>query len=136
MEKRFINTYVKYVAKKPILFFAMIGVFVFFILFVSLTTKTSLFQSYEGLILGDTIVINAEINTVPENIYVYENRNEAVFLLNIDGIEHEDNSTILFIDKSMELHGLTAAESIKIDIPVGEISLFERIFLKGGKVNG
>ena len=136
MGKRFINTYVKYVAKKPILFFSMIGVFIFFILFVSLTTKTSLIQSYEGLILGDTIVINAEINTVPENIYIYENRNEAVYLINIDSIEHEDNLTILSIGTIAELHGLSAAESIKIDIPVGEISLFERIFLKGGKVNG
>jgi len=136
MGKRFINTYVKYVVKKPILFFAMIGVFVFLILYVSLTTQTSLIQSYEGLIFGDTIVINAEINTVPENIYVYENRNEAVYLINIDGIVHEDNLTILSIGNFIELHGLTAAESIKIDIPVGEISLFERIFLKGGKVNG
>jgi hypothetical protein len=136
MGKRFINTYVKYVVKKPILFFAMIGVFVFLILYVSLTTKTNLIQSYEGLIFGDTIVINAEINTVPENIYVYENRNEAVYLINIDGIVYEDNSTILSIGNNAGLHGLTAAESIKIDIPVGEISLFERIFLKGGKVNG
>ena len=136
MGKRFINAYVKYVAKKPVLFFAMIGIFVFFILFVSLTTKTSLIQSYEGLILGDTIVINAGINIVPENIYVYENRNEAVYLLIIDGIEREDNSTILFIGNDAGLHGLAAAESVKIDIPVGEISLFERIFLKGGKVSG
>ena len=136
MGKRFINTYVKYVVKKPILFFAMIGVFVFLILFVSLTTKTSLIQSYEGLIFGDTIVINAEINTVPENIYVYENRNEAVYLVNIKSMEHEDNSTVLIIGNNTELHGLPAAENIKIDIPVDEITLFERVFLKGGKVNG
>ncbi|MCL2813613.1 MAG: hypothetical protein FWD23_03340 [Oscillospiraceae bacterium] len=135
MNKRFINTYIKYTAKKPVLFFAMIGIFVFFILFISLTTKTSLIQSYNGLIFGDTIVVNAELKTVPESIFVYVNRNEAVYLINIKSMEHEDNSTILFIDNNEE-HGLAAAENIKIDIAVGEITLFERIFLKGGKANG
>lgn len=136
MGKRFINTYIKYTAKKPILFFVMIGVFVFFILFVSLTTKTSLVQSYEGIMSGDTIVINAEINTAPEKIYIYENRNEAVFLINVKSMEYEDNSTMLFVDNDAGLLGLSDAKNIKIDIPVGEITLFERVFLKGGKVNG
>ena len=136
MGKRFINTYIKYTAKKPILFFAMIGVFIFFIFYVSLTTKTSLIQSYDGTMAGNTIVINVEIDTALDKIYVYENRNEAVYIINIKNMECTDNTTILFIDNETELHELSATENIKIDIPISEITLFERVFLKGGKVNG
>lgn len=136
MGKRFINTYIKYTAKKPVLFFAMIGMFLFLILFVSLTTKTSLIQSYDGTIARNTVVINAVINTTPENIYVYENRNEAVYLMNVKNMERMNNTTMLFVDSDAEFLELSATENIKIDIQIGEITLFEHVFLKGGKVNG
>jgi hypothetical protein len=136
MGKRFINTYIKYTAKKPILFFVMIGVFVFFILFIALTTRTSLIQKYDGAMTGNTIVVSAVIKTKPDVIYVYENRNEAVFLLSVTGIVNNDDSTIFFVNGNAELSEITDAEIIKFDIPVGEISLFERVFLKGGKVHG
>ena len=136
MGKRFINTYVKYVAKKPILFFVMIGVFMFFILFIALTTKTSLIQTYDGTITGNTIIVSAEIKTAPDKIYVYENRNEAVFLVSVTGVDRNDNSTVFYISDHKELSEVASAEIIKLDIPVGTISLFERVFLKGGKVNG
>lgn len=136
MGKRFINTYVKYVAKKPILFFAMVCVFVFFILFLSLTTKTSLIQTYDGTMTGNSIVVNTEIKTAPDKIYVYENRNEAVFLVSVTNIDHNDSTTTFFLNDGTELSEISNTGIVKIDIPIGEISLFERIFLKGGKVNG
>ena len=136
MGKRLINTYIKYTAKKPILVFATIGVFMFFILFISLTTKTSLIQSYDGTITENTIVINAKINITPENIYIYENRNEAIYLINVKSMDNTDNLTILFVDNDTVVFEMTESRNIKIDIPIGEITLFERVFLKGGKVNG
>ena len=136
MSKRFINAYVKYVAKKPILFFAMIGIFVFSILYVSLTTKTSLIQTYDGTMIENSIVVNAEIKTAPDKIYVYENRNEAVFRVSVTNIDHNNRTTTFFLNDGTELSKISEAEMIKIDIPIGEISLFERIFLKGSKVNG
>jgi hypothetical protein len=136
MGKRFINTYVKYVAKKPILFFAMVCVFVFFILFLSLTTKTSLIQTYDGTMTGNSIVVNTEIKTAPDKIYVYENRNEAVFLVSVTNIDHNDSTTTFFLNDGTELSEISNTGIVKIDIPIGEISLFERIFLKGGKVYG
>ena len=135
MGKRFINTYIKYTAKKPILFFLMIGVFLFFIFFISLTTKTSVIKSYDATIAGNTIVINAEIDSAPDKIYVYVNRNEAVFLINVKSINRTNNKTVLIIDNEVELHELFSVENITIDVPVSEITLFERVFLRGGKVN-
>ena len=135
MGKRFINTYIKYTAKKPILFFLMIGVFLFFIFFISLTTKTSVIKSYDATIAGNTIVINAEIDSAPDKIYVYVNRNEAVFLINVKSINRTNNKTVLIIDNEVELHELFSVENITIDVPVSEMTLFERVFLRGGKVN-
>ena len=135
MDKRFINTYIKYTAKKPILFFVMIGVFLFFILFISFNTKTNLIQSYSGTMAGNTIVINAEINAAPDKIYVYANRNEAVFLITVKNIERTNNKTVLIIDNYAGLLELISAKNINIDIPINEISLFERVFLRCGKVN-
>ena len=85
---------------------------------------------------GNSIVINAEIDAAPDKIYVYENRNEAVYLINVKNMERKDDATMLFIDSGTEFFELSAAENIKIDIPIGEITLFERVFLKGGKING
>jgi len=136
MGKRLINTYIKYTAKKPILVFATIGVFMFLIFFISLTTKTSLIQSYEGTITENTIVINAKVEITPENIYIYENRNEAVYLINVKKIDNTENLTIIFVDNDTVVFEMTESRNIKIDIPIGEITLFERVFLKGGKVNG
>jgi len=135
MNRRFINTYIKYTAKKPILFFMMIGTFLFSILFISLTTKTNLVKSYSGTMVGNSIIIDTEIKTIPYKIYAYSNKNEAVYMINIRNVERQNNKTVLFIGNYTELPDLISAHNIYIDIPQNEISLFERVFLRGSKIN-
>ena len=135
-KRRFINTYVKYTAKKPILLFAMIAFFISLILYISLTTKTNLYQTFDGVLSEDCITIDKDIYTVPEVVYVYENRNEAVFAVNVERFENRDNTTILHVSFADGSPELDPSENVKVDIQVGEITLFERVFVKGGKVNG
>jgi len=135
MNRRFINTYIKYTAKKPILFFTMIGVFLFSILFISLTTKTNIVKSFSGTMVGNSVIIETEININPYRIYAYVNRNEAVYMIDVNNIKLQNNKTVLLIGNYMELPELISAKNIYIDIPFNEISLFERVFLRGSKIN-
>jgi len=135
-KRKFINVYIKYTAKTPTLVIAMIVFFVSLILCISLTTKTNLYQTFDGALLGESIVIEKEIDTLPEVVYIYENRNEAVFPVNIEYFETKDYTTILSISCTNDAFRLTSSENFKIDVLIGEITLFERVFMKGGKVNG
>lgn len=131
--KKFVNTYVKYTAKKPILFILLIFVSVSLILYLTITTKTSVFQTYDARIKQDTILVDGVIASRTGQLYVYANREEQILPVVITETEHGDGTTIFYTADYRSLEGLP--KELKADIPVDEISLLERIFLRGGKGN-
>lgn len=131
--KKFINTYVKYTAKKPILFILLIFVSVSLILYLTITTKTSVFQTYDARIKQDTILVDGVIASRTGQLYAYANREEQILPVVITETEHGDGTTVFYAADPRSLEGLP--KELKADIPVDEISLLERIFLRGGKGN-
>lgn len=136
MSKKFINTYVKYTAKKPILFFAMILVGVLSIVILALTTKTIVIFTGDGVVDGYSIVVNGNIDTYTGFIYAYSDRNERMYSVEIFETIHEEEQTIFLLKGNDEYISTMNQKEIKIDIPIREMTIFERVFLKGGKVNG
>ena len=136
MNKKFVNTYVKYTAKKPLLFFAMILVGVLSITILALSTKTSLMLSANGVVNGYSIVFNGEADSSYTGfIYVYSDRNEGVYSVEVLKTIHEKEQTIFLLDDNNGYISTMNQQEIKIDIPIREMTIFERVFLKGGKVN-
>ena len=128
--KKLAYSYVKYVVKKPVLFGALIFISITIIIIMTLTTKINLIVSYDAIIDKDTIKIEKVIEPYANYLYVYSNRNEYVYRFEVRGIKYEKDSTTIFIVASNEVDGLEQ-QGIQVDIPMKEISLFERIFERG-----
>lgn len=73
------------------------------------------------------------VNDITWNeVYVYENRNEAVYKVKIEPemVRQENNSLEISVN---QLGFIPQSDSVNIDIPIQEITLFRRVFLQGGK---
>ena len=132
--KKLANTYVKYVAKKPVLFLGLLIVSVAIIMILTLTTKTNLVVTYDAVIDEECIRVNDAVTPCKNFLYVYSNRNEYVYRIEMTDRHYDEDSTTFSVIITDELTQLKQ-QDIQVDIPVKEISLFERIFLRGGKAN-
>ena len=136
MSKKIIDAYVKYTAKKPILFFAMIVIGVLSIFILSLSTKTSVVVSNDGIVNSYSVTINGEIDSYTGFIYVYNDRNDRVYSIEISETIHKNGQTIFFTEDENEYISTINQQKIKVDVPIREVTIFERVFLKGGRMNG
>lgn len=136
MKNYFINTYVKYTAKKPILFIAMIFIGVFSIIILSLSTKTSVVLTSDGVVDDRSIVVFGKMDSHTGFIYAYNDRNDQVYSVEISETVYEEGETIFILKGDNEYIATMNQQEIKVDIPIREMTIFERVFLKGGKVNG
>lgn len=136
MKKKFINTYVKYTAKKPILFFAMIFIGVFLIIILSLTTKTSVVLTSDGMVDDHSITVFGKVDSYTGFIYTYNDRNDQVYSIKISETVYEEGQTRFLLKGDNEYITTMNQQEIKVDVPMREMTIFECVFLKGGKVNG
>ncbi len=132
MKKQSANLYVKMTAKNPFLFLSLILISVLILLGVTLTTKVDVIETYDAKFENNTIHIeNVDYDSLHE-IYVYENRNEAVYKIQVEQeMIKKDSNFIEILVKDLDFE--PQAEYVKVDIPVREITLFRRVFLQGGK---
>lgn len=132
MRKKYANLYVKMTAKSPLLFLMLILISIIFLFGVTLTTKVDVIKTYKVKIQNNKICIQ-NVNEITWNeVYVYENRNEAVYKVKIEPemIRQENNSLEISVN---QLGFIPQSDSINIDIPIQEITLFRRVFIQGGK---
>ena len=132
MRKKYANLYVKWTAKNPLLFLILILVSIIFLFGVTLTTEVDVIETYKVKIENNKICIQG-INDISLNeVYVYENRNEAVYKVIIapEMVRQERDSLEISVD---ELGFIPQSDSVSIDIPIGKITLFRRVFILGGK---
>lgn len=134
MNKKFVNAYIKYTAKTPILFFTMIIVGVLSIILLSLTTKTNIVVSTDATLEDNAVIVDGIFDTNTGFIYIYTNRNDHVFSVEISETVHSDSITIFYLDKN-DLFANIIQRDIGVDIPIREITIFERVFLRGGRIN-
>ena len=132
MRKKYANLYVKMTAKSPLLFLILILISTIFLFVVTLTTKVDVIETYKAKVENNQICIQ-DVNDITMNeVYVYENRNEAVYKVIIEPemFSQESNSLEISVNK---LGFIPQSDSVNIDIPIRKITLFRRVFLQGGK---
>ena len=132
MRKKYANLYVKMTAKSPLLFLILILISTIFLFGVTLTTKVDVIETYKAKFENNQICIQ-DVNDITMNeVYVYENRNEAVYKVIIEPEMFRQESNSLEISVN-ELGFIPQSDSVNIDIPIRKITLFRRVFLQGGK---
>lgn len=131
MKKKSANLYVKLTAKSAILFVLLILLSVTFILYITINTKVDVVRTYEGRIEGNQIIINNIRHYKLDKIYVYVNRNESVYTVDINKNLTFDNNCMI-IDYDVDKFQFTS-NLVKVDIPIKKVTLFERVFMRGGK---
>lgn len=132
MKKKSANLYVKMTAKSPLLFLFLILISIIFLFGVTLTTKVDVIKTYKVKVENNKICIRNVNDITMNEVYVYENRNEAVYKVKIqpEMLRQENNSLEISVN---ELGFIPQSDSVNIDIPIREITLFRRVFLQGGK---
>lgn len=132
MRKKYANLFVKMTAKSPLLFLLLILLSVLFLFGVTLTTKVDVIKTYNVKIENDKICIQNASDFMPDEVYVYENRNEAVYKVKIEPemVSWENNSLEISVN---QLSFIPQSDYVYIDIPIQKITLFRRVFIQGGK---
>lgn len=110
----------------------LILISIIFLLGVTLTTKVDVIKTYKVKIQNNKICIQNVNNITWNEVYVYENRNEAVYKVKIEPemVRQENNSLEISVN---QLGFIPQSDSVNIDVPIQEITLFRRFFLQGGK---
>ena len=132
MKKKYANLFVKMTAKSPLLFLILILISIIFLFGVTLTTKVDVIETYKVQVENDTIRIQNINDITFDEVYVYENRNEAVYKVIIEPemIRQENNSLEISVN---ELGFIPQSDFVNVDIPIRKVTLFRRVFLQGGK---
>lgn len=132
MKKRTANLYVKMTAKSPVLFLVLIFLSVIIILYITLSTEVDVIQTYDVRLEDNKITVPETMHYKPEKIYIYENRNNAIYSIPVESkdIAYDDTSIIILIKQNPFENELT---DVKVDIPIKKVTLFKRVFLQGGK---
>ena len=132
MRKKRANFFVKLTAKSPLLFLLLIFISIVFLFGVTLTTKVDVIETYNAKVENNKICVQ-NVTDLPENeVYIYENRNEAVYkvITEPEMFSQENNSLEIPLNK---LGFIPQSDSVKIDISIQKITLFRRVFLQSGK---
>lgn len=132
MRKKYANLYVKLTAKSPFLFLILILISIIFLFGVTLTTKVDVIETCSVKVENNKICIQNVTDIMSDEVYVYENRNEAVYKVKIEPeiVRQENNSLEISVN---ELGFIPQSDFVNVDIPIRQITLFRRVFLQGGK---
>lgn len=120
--------YVKYVIKTPFVFysFLFIGVVLFFAL--SMSVHLDIVQSTKAEIIEQKVVLDGEYELASDKLYLYNDKNDHIYKLEIISWEKEDGNTVCAVQNNMQLSGWMNA-----DIITGSQTLLKRIFLRAGQ---
>ena len=132
MRKKTANLFVKMTAKSPLLFLGLILLSVVIILYITLTTEVDVIQTYDAKVEGNTLMISQVNRQNLSKLYVYENRERAVYCLEPEEGDIDWDGTGMLVSLEEPLFE-PETDFVKVDIPVRKISLFRRVFLQGGK---
>ena len=133
IKKSFVPFFVEYAVKKPIIYFAVVFIGLFVFLFLAFTTQIPVVETHNGIIEYDngTYSIAVEKSITPNVVsplYIYIDRNINVYKVSEYQIVEDK---IIFSNNFSDV--LTIGSKISVDIETNSITLFEQIFLKGGK---
>lgn len=127
--------------KSPTLFISYLLIFSLVIVLLTINTSVDIINTYQVTICN----ISSKYYVMSDNIlklysdkgYLYTDKNKDIYEIHSDNIIYDStNDYYEIIANDSKLSDFLAENSdkeIKIDIPKGQTTLFNRIFLKGGK---
>lgn len=129
--------YMKYTIKKPILFLcvAFIGVALF--LYMTLKIQVPVNETFKGKAVFArnnevTITLNKKLSSNKvRKIYMYVNKNVKIYVVNDFKIK---DCKIYIVNTRPFFSVIKKHSNITLDIEQKNISLFKKIFVKGGKL--
>jgi hypothetical protein len=133
--KWFFDKCINKIAKNSFVFFSIVIISITLILMLSISIKTDNIITKEASISNNIICIETEVKIDGDNIFVYSDRNEKVYIIRIEEFYYKDGCTYI-VANSNDVLGVWNLAKINVDIPVGQSTLFERIFIRGGKTSG
>ncbi len=131
--KSFSKLYVKYIIKKPIIFYIFLCLGVCLFLVLTLTLKLEIIEKYDAYYEDGIIKVKTDdINNVSK-IYAYNNKNEKIHIINVKKYDYEYGNSYLHIYEEDINLIQELGSNFKIEISIGYESLFKRVFVKAGK---
>lgn len=128
MKKKFAAWYVKYMVKSPFVFYSFLLAGI--VLFVTLSTgvRLDIVQSVKAEVLEQRVILSGEYDLVSDKLYLYSDKNDHVYKLNVKSWEKDDGSTVCTVENDMNLRGWMNA-----DVVIGSQTLLKRIFVRAGQ---
>mgnify|MGYP000861549520 CR=1 FL=1 len=83
-----------------------------------------------------SITVSGKVDSYTGFIYAYNDRNDQMYSIEISETVYEEGQTRFLLKGDNEYIATMNQQEIKVDVPMREMTIFERVFLKGGKVNG
>lgn len=131
------NLYLKYVIKKPYLFFLFVVLGIIFILILLLTTNVPVINTYKlnlyksevhYLLSCDEPIFNSNI----EKIYIYKDKNEAMQEISEYTVL---NDYKVLVSNNIEYNVYVNENTVEVSVDIVKryVNLFEKIFIYGGK---
>lgn len=130
--------YLNYVIKKPYLFFLFVFIGIGTILFLLMTTNVPVISIHTAkieksqdqyLLSCDEAVFEAKIDT----IFLYKDKNETIYKISDYTVLNENQILIQHIDDTLITSIDDNLNVINIEIPLRNTTLFEEIFIQGGR---
>ncbi len=122
---------VKWFIKSSIFYYSFLIIFIAIFLYISVSLKLDVRQSYDAIITGNEITMETELEILPLDgkVYIYTNRNERTVLGTIMNTYYL-NGRMHFILKEVPTN---LSGEITIELTTNRQSLISRIFAKGGR---
>jgi hypothetical protein len=129
--------FVHLMTSSPFAFLAYVALGVSIILFLSVTTKLDVMQTYPATLDENALsLIIANCTKIDAmKVFVYENRNESVVDTPVLETTMSGADCIVRIDGAMVEKLRNAKGTLFVDVPVAKESLLQRVFAKGGMMH-
>lgn len=125
---KFTQFHVKYVIKKPFVFYGFLGLGIGLFLYLSLTVKLDVVRSVPAEVSGHQVTLEGEHDLTTGVMYLYCDRNDQVYKLQAVCCSYEDGNTVCTVEENYGLSGKMDA-----DLVLGSETLLRRIFVKAGR---
>lgn len=129
--RKFEKIQIKWFIKSSIFYYSFLTIFIAIFLYISVSLKLDVRQSYDAIITDKEITMQTELEILPldEKVYIYINRNERTVLGTIVKTYYS-NGRMHFILKEVPTN---LSGEITIELTINKQSLISRIFAKGGR---
>lgn len=135
MKKTFINAYIKYTARTPVLFFLMVVFCILLIVFLTTTTTLNHMETYDAVVMDHNKVRIDDTIAPLDRVYLYTQRDQDMVSCHVQRVDyHEDQTDIILMD-GVDI-AFPPGSDVFVELAQTTTTLWERIFVKGGRLLG